>query len=117
VVWRLAADVHVVMLDRGQALVGHAAPARHVAQERHDLRGLGGAAEAEEQNGIDGGQAVGGAIAGAGRRLCHGFAHLRLISWTQWTSRETWPTGVSGRMPWPKLKMWPGRPAGRFWMR
>ena len=23
----------------------------------------------------------------------------------------TFSTGVSGRMPWPRLKMWPGRPA------
>lgn len=33
-----------------------------------------------------------------------------LISWTISTSAITFSTGVSGRMPWPRLKMCPGRP-------
>src|ERR1044072_614407 len=37
-------------------------------------------------------------------------AHLALISWTMSTSAITLSTGVSGRMPCPRLKMWPGRP-------
>ncbi len=28
---------------------------------------------------------------------------------TIWTTAFTFSTGVSGRMPWPRLKMWPGR--------
>ena len=32
----------------------------------------------------------------------------RLICWTTW---RTASTGVVGTMPWPRLKMWPGRPA------
>ena len=32
-------------------------------------------------------------------------------SCTKWARFFTFSTGVSGRMPWPRLKMWPGRPA------
>jgi len=35
---------------------------------------------------------------------------VALSSWTQSTKATTWSTGVPGRMPWPRLKMWPGRP-------
>src|ERR1700690_3190415 len=32
-------------------------------------------------------------------------------SWIRRARFFTFSTGVSGRMPWPRLKMWPGRPA------
>ena len=38
-----------------------------------------------------------------------GYAALN--SWTASTNATAFSTGVSGRMPWPRLKMWPGRPA------
>ena len=50
------------------------------------------------------------------RRRSAGRRRRRVIatdsSWTMSTSARTWSTGVSGRMPWPRLKMWPG-PAAR----
>jgi len=36
--------------------------------------------------------------------------YRRLISCTPSTRARTCSTGVPGRMPWPRLKMWPGRP-------
>src|SRR5215216_1207638 len=38
-------------------------------------------------------------------------SYLWLISCTASTSAITFSTGVSGKMPWPRLKMCPGRPS------
>ena len=66
------------------------------------------------RSGRSGAQAVGDAKPGDARRRRsrHRPAsdHALVAAWTKSTSRLTLSTGVCGRTPWPRLKMWPGRP-------
>ena len=46
-------------------------------------------------------------------RQDRGTSGWQVASWTWSTTARTASTGVPGRMPWPRLKTWPGRPPAR----
>src|SRR5215470_11410634 len=89
------------MRDLVQPLARDRASARYVVEERPDLGGRRWTAERDQQHRIDA-----SGLAGRGR-------HRVEMSWTMSTRAFTCSTGVDSRTPWPRLKMWPGRPAAR----
>src|SRR5262249_57054946 len=79
--------------------------------ERGHVRGRFRATVGEKQDGS--------LLLGHGRAPCFPFRsmpsawgreYLALACFTKSTRAITFSTGVSGRMPWPRLKMCPGRP-------
>src|SRR5439155_8673801 len=94
---RRAAARHllVVMRDRFEPWRRGAAAACDDLEKRPDLVRRRRTAEREQQHRVEG-------------------AHRRAdISCTISTSAFTCSTGVCGSTPWPRLKMWPGRPPAR----
>src|SRR5437762_9648269 len=83
-----------------EPLARNVAAASDVGEERPDLGGRRRPAEGDQQDGVD------------RARACptEGRAHREESSWTISTSAFTCSTGVDGSTPWPRLKMWPGRP-------
>src|SRR5579872_6518141 len=92
---RASADRFVMMHDVFVALARNRPPCGYAVEERANLIRTGRPAEANQDD----------------RAVLRVRTHFRLISCTESISARTWSTGVSGRMPWPRLKMWPGRPA------
>src|SRR5207237_6022992 len=84
-----------------EPLARNVAPARDVVEERPDLRRSRRPAEGDQQHRVE--------------PTCsaEGRAHRAESAWTMSTSAFTCSTGVDSSTPWPRLKMWPGRPAAR----
>src|SRR5207253_5427380 len=99
---RRAAPGHPLVVARHllEALGRDAPPARDDLEEGSDLVGRRGAAERDQEDRVDG-----------SRRTHRTLRSDR--SWTMSTRARTCSTGVPGKTPWPRLKMWPGRLAAR----
>ena len=95
---RAPADQLVVVHDLLEALGRDRAARAHVREKRPHLLGLLGPAEGDQQHAVD-------------RALRHARLIARVSSCTMSTSALTWSTGAAGKMPWPRLKTCPGRPA------
>src|SRR5207253_1959947 len=95
---RRAAPGHPLVVARHllEALGRDAPPARDDLEEGSELVGRRGAAERDQEDRVDG-----------SRRTHRTLRSDR--SWTMSTRARTCSTGVPGKTPCPRLKMWPGR--------